>query len=974
MLNRLLLSRSFFLWVLSFLLAPVPSTHAQTDRIHPPGFRPAGPRVHALVGARLVLEPGQEISRGTLVIRDGRIEALGDRVEPPKDAQIWDASGWTVYAGFIEPYLVHDSLDQPSPGTDRDTTHPAEGAGGPSFYGVRGQERDPGAAGAGYGNIQITPEIQVGNQELPRTLLQSVREQGFTTAHLVPERGIVRGQSTLVALGDSSPNAAVLRPAIGQVIGLDRLRPSDGYPNSLMGRIALIRQTFLDAAHYAENKRFHDAQGGGQASLPWNRSLDALEAVLNGQPVFLDPGSLSMTFRFHQLQQELGWKRMFVVASGQEWRRPDFLDHTTSGFIVTLDFPELPSIPDEAWDWVDLDTLRAWDWAPENPALLRKWNKEIALSSHGLRDRKVFRERLQAAMDRGLSEADALAALTTIPARWLGMDSQLGRLAAGRPAFLTVVDGPSYFDPKAKLHSVWIDGNPIELNPGGKNPKPSSETSGSKSASEDPEKKLPAEKPRPAQRERVARSPQDMRGPSATPQSVWVRNVTLWTCGPQGRIEQGHLLICDGKIQAVTDSDAELDIGGDTWIVNGQGLHVTPGLIDAHSHSMILGGVNESGLPSTAMVRIADVVQSESENIPLQLAGGLTIANLLHGSANPIGGQNAVIKLKDGASPDGLVLDSAPQGIKFALGENVKQSRFESATRFPQSRMGVPTFFVNRFRAAQEYQASWDRWKQDPNSETRPRPRRDLELEALSEILEGTRLIHCHSYRQDEILAFLRTMESFDVRIATLQHVLEGYKVADEIARHGAGASAFSDWWGFKYEVLDAIPYAGSILFERGVRVSFNSDSSDHARRMNLEAAKAVKYGNVPEEEALKFVTLNPAIQLGIDDRVGSLEVGKDGDFVLWSGHPLHTGSVCLETWIEGHRYFERGTAQARTQLLEKERAALLDKARANPKSKASEEADSEKVDPESREHFFHLALERARRLTETQCLTCDLH
>ena len=238
--------------------------------------------------------------------------------------------------------------------------------------------------------------------------------------------------------------------------------------------------------------------------------------------------------------------------------------------------------------------------------------------------------------------------------------------------------------------------------------------------------------------------------------------------------------------------------------------------------------------------------------------------------------------------------------------------------------MGVPAFHANRFTAAQQYLAEWKRFETSGGLQ----PRRDLELEAIGEIIEGKRLIHCHSYRQDEILAFLRTMESFKVRVGTLQHVLEGYKIADEIAAHGAGASCFADWWAYKFEVYDAIPHNGSLMRDRGVLVSFNSDSSDLARRLNTEAAKAVKFGGTPEIEALKFVTINPAKQLGIDKRVGSLEPGKDADFVIWSGSPLDSRSVVLQTWIDGKKYFDRSLSADRAAALAKERADLIAKAK----------------------------------------------
>jgi N-acetylglucosamine-6-phosphate deacetylase len=353
---------------------------------------------------------------------------------------------------------------------------------------------------------------------------------------------------------------------------------------------------------------------------------------------------------------------------------------------------------------------------------------------------------------------------------------------------------------------------------------------------------------------------------------------------------------------------------------------VTPGIIDCHSHSDILGLVNESTLPSTAMVRIRDVVNSESPNIRRQLAGGVTTVNLFHGSANPIGGQTCVIKLRDGESPEDLIFSNAAPGIKFALGENVKQSNWgeKFVTRFPQTRMGVQTFDANRFTAAKQYLAAWDNYRRNGGLP----PRRDLELEALGEVLNGQRFIHCHAYRQDEMLMLTRLMQSFGVQIGTFQHGLEGYKIADELAAAGIGVSTFSDWWAYKFEVYDAIPYNGSLLRERGVTVSFNSDSSELARTLYLEAAKAVKYGGTPPAEAFKFVSLNAAKQLRIDQYTGSLEAGKDADFVLWSRAPLDSATVCEQTWIDGKKYYDRDLEPAHNARLQQEYDDLLAKAK----------------------------------------------
>lgn len=410
--------------------------------------------------------------------------------------------------------------------------------------------------------------------------------------------------------------------------------------------------------------------------------------------------------------------------------------------------------------------------------------------------------------------------------------------------------------------------------------------------------------------------------PPEQPEVVAFTGATVWTSGPAGTLEKATVLVERGKIVAV---GAEVEIPAGAKIIDCTGKHLSPGIIDCHSHIATDGGVNESGQAITAEVRIGDFIDSSDIEIYRQLAGGVTAANILHGSANPIGGQNQVIKFRWGALGDELKFASAPAGIKFALGENVKQSNWGErfTSRYPQSRMGVEQIVRDAFLAARQYRAQQHAWRE--RREGLP-PRVDLELEALAEIMEGKRLIHCHSYRQDEILALLRTCQEFGVRIGTLQHILEGYKVADEMARQGVMGSSFSDWWAYKFEVFDAIPYNGSLMRSAGVVVSFNSDDAELARRLNLEAAKAVKYGGVPPAEALQFVTLNPAKQLRIEDRVGSLEPGKDADLVVWSGSPLSGYSCCEQTWIDGRRYFDQQEDRTRREEARRMHAALVQK------------------------------------------------
>ena len=386
--------------------------------------------------------------------------------------------------------------------------------------------------------------------------------------------------------------------------------------------------------------------------------------------------------------------------------------------------------------------------------------------------------------------------------------------------------------------------------------------------------------------------------------SILVQNATIWTSGPQGVLEKADLLVEKGIIKQVGRSLTAPS--SETIVIDAAGKHLTPGIIDCHSHTAALS-INEGTQSNTAEVRISDVLDPDDINIYRQLAGGVTLINILHGSANVIGGQNAVIKMKWGGLHEDLLYDNAPQGIKFALGENVKQSNWgdDMTTRYPQTRLGVEQWLRDQFTAAEDYREEWEKYrKQSRLFRKKVPPRRILEMEALVEILEGKRWIHCHSYRQDEILMLTRVAEDFGFTIGTFQHVLEGYKVADRIAEHGAGASSFSDWWAYKYEVIDAIPYSGTLMHDVGVSVSFNSDSDELARWLNTEAAKAVKYGGMSEEDALDLVTINPAQQLKVDKWVGSLEVGKEADFAIWSHHPLSTMAVCEQTWIEGRQYF----------------------------------------------------------------------
>jgi imidazolonepropionase-like amidohydrolase len=405
---------------------------------------------------------------------------------------------------------------------------------------------------------------------------------------------------------------------------------------------------------------------------------------------------------------------------------------------------------------------------------------------------------------------------------------------------------------------------------------------------------------------------------------VAVRGGTILTAN-KGTIEKGTLVVRDGKIAAI---GTDVTIPAEAEIIDATGKFVSPGIIDAHSH-IAADSINEGGTPVSSMTAIDDVLDPTDINIYRDLAGGTTVANVLHGSANPIGGTNSVIKLRWGKTrPAELLLEGAMPGIKFALGENPKDMRQFGQTgprRYPVTRMGVEFVIRDAFTRAKAYQAAWkDYESKEAGAANVIPPARDLQLEPLVEILEGKRLVHAHCYRADEILMLIRLADEMGFKIATFQHVLEGYKVAREIAAHGAGASTFSDWWGYKVEAEDAIPHNAALMVKKGVLVSVNSDSAEHARRLNTEAAKAMHWGGLSEDEALALVTINPAKQLRLETRIGSLEVGKDADFVIWNRHPLSSYAIVERTYIDGIAYYDRAAEERKLTELQKEKTTLL--------------------------------------------------
>jgi len=417
--------------------------------------------------------------------------------------------------------------------------------------------------------------------------------------------------------------------------------------------------------------------------------------------------------------------------------------------------------------------------------------------------------------------------------------------------------------------------------------------------------------------------------------TIVIRNAKVLTV-TKGSFD-GSILIRDGKIVEVGPN---VNAPADARVVDAGGQYVMPGIIDCHSH-IATEAINEGSVSVSSMTGIEDTVNAEDIGIYRALAGGVTTANILHGSANAIGGKNVVIKMRWGKDAPEILLDGAKPGIKFALGENPKRRGGGESTltrlRYPATRMGVEDVIREAFTDAKAYKANWDDYKaRSAKGERLIAPRRDLKLEPLVEVLEGKRFVHAHCYRADEILMLLRVADEFGFKIRTLQHVLEGYKVAKEIKEHGAGASTFSDWWSYKMEAYDAIPYNAALMHKKGVLVSLNSDSGELMRHLNQEAAKTVRYGGLTDDEALAMITINPAKQLAIDNRVGSIEVGKDADLVIYDKHPLSNYAKVQKVFIDGQMYFDRDKdmseravkAEKRKTLAEKQKAAAAAPAR----------------------------------------------
>lgn len=826
----------------------------------------AGQEIIVLRNATVVPEPGVRLEGTDVLIRGGVIAEVGRDLAAPSVAKEFDCSGLTVYAGFVHPALsvTVESLSQ-------------------RLQEVQGQPT-PGDVWNRRDNLLTRFGLaDFRADELPA--LSNLAEKGYGVAHLFDERGVLGPRACVVSTAQGALNpSAILAADTGVPVSLSGggFGFGRGYPGSLMGRIAFARQALTDVAWHDRLLRGYEAKPTGKPRPGRDPDLEAARDLVRAETfAIFDRLDDQMALRALALSNAHGLRPLLVFASGAG-RVSDALSLRRGVVALSDRLPSRPRLEEDNSRNSLSSVVNYFNDIQAGAELDRAGVPFVYAPSSTSSPLDGIRTYVAA----GLNPDTALAAMTTRPAAMLGLTRQVGKVEKGFLANLVVVEG-DLFSRDAKIMLSVVEGKPL--------------------SDKLPEKRDPASIKRV---ERMRLMPPDYspypRPAETSPAFRMYRNATIWTMSSAGVLTNADIIIRNGKILAVGKG---LQPPAGCEVIDATGLHISPGIIDCHSHTAITGGVNEGSNLVTIECRIEDVINAQDVNIYRQLAGGTIGALMLHGSANPIGGQSITVKWRWGKRAEEFPIKGAPPGVKFALGQNpVREDQpggrqqEEQPTERPRTRMGVMDAIRRAFDQALDYRKQWEDFRA---GRTSAEPRKNLQLEAILEILDGKRKIHSHGYRADELLALLRLAEEYGVRVATLQHVLEGYKIADEMARHGVGGSTFADWWGYKLEAYDAIPDNAALMSQRGVVVSVNSDSNDQARRLNFEAAKSIRYGGVSPETALSFVTIGPAKQLGIDRWTGSLEPGKDADMVVWSAAPTSIFAICRETYVDGVKLFD---------------------------------------------------------------------
>jgi imidazolonepropionase-like amidohydrolase len=929
------------------------------------GVRANNSNYTAFTNATIHMSPTEIIDNATLLIKEGKVVSVGKSVNIPKNSTTVDLSGKTIYPSFID---IHTTFG---------VIKPKRVENGPQY--------GPGRSGF-YWNDHIMPEQDVmASFKYDSKAASELHKLGFGVVNTHMPDGIVRGTGALIALNNNADNA--LRVIDGESTQNLSFRKSvtsrQSYPSSIMGSMALLRQMYNDAKWYADgnintkdlslealigNKNLlqifeagsranilradkvgdafniqYTIVGGGDeyerideirgsnatVILPINfrKAYDVEDNFLAStlslsdmrawnqephNPRILEENGIKFALTTHGLKSNKTFSSNIIKAIESGLSKQKALEALTtiparllgkSNVLGTLKTGSYANFLITSGDIFDKKTKLYENWVQGTPHVIADMNVKDIDGDYAFKlagnDYKLSISGSTKKPNAKLESGDKnLGSKMRYKGDWINLTFKTAD--STKKAFIRLVANVS--DSKSLNGKATMpNGNDLAFY--------ASKTIKEEPKTEDKKKK-----------DEIAKTaimnpityPNLAYGFSAKPkpETLLFKNATVWTNEKDGVLENTDVLIKDGKISKI---GKELS-NKNAKVIDAAGKHITAGIIDEHSH-IAAASINEGGHNSSAEVNIEDVLEDKDIDIYRNLAGGVTSIQILHGSANPIGGRSAIIKLKWGETADNLVYSNSPKFIKFALGENVKQSRSRTNSRFPQSRMGVEQVYMDYFSRAKAY---------DEKKKSGKPYRKDTEMEVLAEILNKERFISCHSYVQSEINMLMKVAEKFDFNINTFTHILEGYKVADKMKAHGVGGSTFSDWWAYKYEVNDAIPFNASIMHNAGVTVAINSDDAEMSRRLNQEAAKSIKYGGVSEEDAWKFVTLNPAKLLHLDNRVGSLKVGKDADVVLWSDHPLSIYAKAEKTIIEGITYFDIERDKQLRKAIQKEKSELI--------------------------------------------------
>ena len=924
----------------------------------------------AFTNAKIYVTPTQIIDNGTLLIKDGRVVSTGTSIKIPDNAVIVDVSGKSIYPSFIDIYSSFGVAKPERPRGGNRRSAPQYDASREGFY----------------WNDHIRPEQNaVEHFKFDSKTAKDLRKAGFGVVNTHVQDGIIRGTGALVALIDNISDAdRIIEGRSAQYNSFSKsVKSRQSYPTSLMGSMALIRQVNHDAAWYKQgnspskdraleafnankdlvqifdagskdnvlradkvgdefNTQYVIVAGGDEYEriakikqanakliLPLNfpDAYDVEDSFLTSvldvssmrewnqkpaNPKIVAENGIPFTFTMHKLKGSKDFSANLMKAIDYGLDKTKALEAlTTVPASILGESNTLGSLKTNAHanflitsgDIFSKSTTLYENWIKGQKHVLQSMNTkdirgEYSFSAGGNTYNISITGKANKPSAKVTSGTNELGSKLTYANDWINLSFTSNN--TNKQEFFRFVSKVSDND---NLNGKLVYPNGNETSVFAKKA-PSTMSKDSKGRSAGANKKSKDVMP--------ITFPNNSYGFKSLPQqeTLLFKNATVWTNENEGVLKNTDVLIKDGKIAKI---GANLSASG-AKVIDAKGKHLTAGIIDEHSH-IAAAAINEAGHNSSAEVTIEDVINPDDINIYRNLAGGVTSIQILHGSANPIGGRSAIIKLKWGEDADALIYKNTPKFIKFALGENVKQSNWQSFSRFPQSRMGVEQLYVDYFTRAKAY---------DKAKKSGKPYRKDVEMDVIAEILNKERFISCHSYVQSEINMLMKVAEAFDFNINTFTHILEGYKVADKMKVHGVAGSTFSDWWAYKYEVNDAIPHNAAIMHNAGVLTAINSDDGEMSRRLNQEAAKSVKYGGVSEEDAWKFVTLNPAKMLHIDAKVGSLKVGKDADVVLWSDHPMSIYAKAEKTIIEGVTYFDLERDKQLRNSIKKERNDLI--------------------------------------------------